>query len=726
MESIQVPFKPKARIMELLGEQLIRSHVLALFELIKNSYDAFSTEATVRMLDVCNGKDGFIEVEDNGSGMSFETVRDVWMEPGHPNRQIEREKLVKSGNPNLVRLPVGEKGVGRFAAHRLGSDITLVTRSQDRKEVVLEINWENFSKNNYLEEALVKIFEREAQVFKGEHTGTRITVGSLKHHWRRGDVRKLYRQTASMTNPSVSNKTIDKFKVNFEIFPNSEWLDDLLDPSEIHEHAMFKFNFYYNDNGYRYEYKFEPLRALKSDYGDKIVEREISVEREYSEFYTLCPPDEDESSWGKRKKRKRRPRLSGPMGVGVGPIHGSIIGFDLDPEIKRRYLKDEAGGITDYMRDNGGVRVYRDGLRVYEYGEPGNDWLGLDHRRTQAPTKRLGNRILLGEIHLDIRESEQLQEKTSREGFIENEAYHELKYAILCALTDFEAERNKDKSKIRSLFNSSETDSLPSTKKKTVEGLLVELKRTANDKNAAPEIKTLITQVGEAYSEARDALLSASGAGLGLITVFHELERGIRTLHRSINKGIDHSSLTQQSNDLIAMFKGVMYLVSKKSMETINASEIVKLALLTQQLRWKRHKVTVVNGFENSPNDDFNVKCIRRMIITTLVNIIDNALYWMDQSESESVLWVGPSHELEGPSIIVADSGPGFIDDPEDMTEPFFSRRQEGMGVGLYYADWVMRSHGGRLSFPQRSDIEVPKATNGAIIGLVFNKKETA
>lgn len=724
MKNTKTPFKPKARLMELLGEQLIRSHILALFELVKNSYDAFSTETTIRMLDVSNGKDGFIEVEDNGSGMSFEVVRDIWMEPGHPNRQKQRETIINNSDPGIIRLPVGEKGVGRFAAHRLGTNITLVTRSANCEEVIVEIDWEKFASNNYLEKALVEISERPAKVFTGDKTGTRITIGSLKQAWKRGDIRKLYRQTNSMTMPSVLEEKADNFKVNFEIFPNREWLEDLLDPSEINDHSMFRFDFTFDNEGYRYKYSFTPLPGIKADYGDSISERVVELERKHSEFFTLCPPGGDSGTWGKRKKRPERPKLSGEHSIGTGAIKGSILGFDLDPEIKRRYLKDEAGGITDYMRDNGGIRVYRDGLRVYEYGEPGNDWLGLDHRRTQSPTKRLGNRIMLGELHLDLKESSLLKEKTSREGFIENDAYQELRYAALCALADFETERNKDKTKLRNALSSQPNSYIHPIKKKSVEGLLKELKETAKTRDSSPEVINLIDQVGSAYTEARDALLSSAGAGLGLITVFHELERGMRGLHRSIDRQIDHKTLIEQSNDLIAMFKGVMYLVSKKSMETISASELVRLALSTQKLRWNRHNVKVLNGFDNLTNDDFNIRCIRRMAITTIVNIVDNALYWMDQDEDENILWVGPSHDLEGPAIIIADSGPGFLDDPEDMTEPFFSRRPEGMGVGLYYSDWVMRSHAGRLAFPNRNDIDIPRAVNGAVVALVFNKKD--
>lgn len=90
------------------------------------------------------------------------------------------------------------------------------------------------------------------------------------------------------------------------------------------------------------------------------------------------------------------------------------------------------------------------------------------------------------------------------------------------------------------------------------------------------------------------------------------------------------------------------------------------------------------------------------------------------------ILWARTIHLrldpdfAEGPAIIVADNGPGFSDDPERLTRPFFSRRPDGMGVGLYYANLVMELNGGRLAFPSADEAEVPVGYDGAVLALVF------
>lgn len=116
MQKKTTSFRPKARIMELLGEQLIKNHTLALFELVKNSYDADASEVNLNLVNI-DKDNGTIIVKDDGYGMSFQTVTEVWMEPAHGHKL---EKRIKGIRTEKGRLQVGEKGVGRA-----GSDQTL-------------------------------------------------------------------------------------------------------------------------------------------------------------------------------------------------------------------------------------------------------------------------------------------------------------------------------------------------------------------------------------------------------------------------------------------------------------------------------------------------------------------------------------------------------------------------------------------------------------------------
>ena len=136
-----------------------------------------------------------------------------------------------------------------------------------------------------------------------------------------------------------------------------------------------------------------------------------------------------------------------------------------------------------------------------------------------------------------------------------------------------------------------------------------------------------------------------------------------------------------------------------------------------------------MNGLEHG-NKDFTVECSRRLVVASLMNFIDNSIYWLQAAgRSERRIFIGTSRELDGgPCIVVADNGPGFQDEPEALVQPFFSRRPDGMGLGLYLADQAAQRHSatghkGRLRFPQRGDISLPSGFTGAVVAFQFPKE---
>ena len=190
-------FRPRARLLPLLGDQLIRDARLAVFELVKNSYDADASRVTVLLERVASPESGRIVVSDDGEGMDYTTVTNVWLEPGTDYRTLQREHGVRTARHH--RLPLGEKGVGRFAAHKLGRRIRLTTRSAGQTEVTVDIDWDELATNEYLDQVSVKVLQRKPERFTGRATGTEIEVRSLREPWTRSSVRNLYRSVASIS-----------------------------------------------------------------------------------------------------------------------------------------------------------------------------------------------------------------------------------------------------------------------------------------------------------------------------------------------------------------------------------------------------------------------------------------------------------------------------------------------------------------------------------------------
>src|SRR5258707_13907759 len=79
MSDDKLIFSVKPRLLRLLGDQLIKDANLAVFELVKNAYDADATRCIVTLENPTEKSRARITVHDDGVGMDEETLVDVWM-----------------------------------------------------------------------------------------------------------------------------------------------------------------------------------------------------------------------------------------------------------------------------------------------------------------------------------------------------------------------------------------------------------------------------------------------------------------------------------------------------------------------------------------------------------------------------------------------------------------------------------------------------------------------
>lgn len=686
----------------LLGDQLIRDPGIAVFELVKNAYDADSPDATVTMSNIMDEKLGEIIIQDSGTGMDYDTVTGVWMEPGTDYRA--RQRQLGERTPKYHRLPLGEKGVGRFAAHKLGNHIKLITRKRNNPEIFVEIDWTKYSEHKYLEEIPVRIREREPRVFTGGKTGTRIEISALRNIWNRGMVRDLARAMNSICSPFENlrkreNRVVKgEFKARLLLPENSEWLTGILTVDKVLEYALFQAHCDICDSSLSYDYEFIPYPAME----DRVQPRSVSHK-------DLPIKSEEDIDFDLLKKH-------------VGPIHIDFYIYDLETKVLALGVSDRTG-LKKFLRENGGIRVYREGIRVYDYGEPGNDWLNLGALRVNKPVWKLSNNIVIGAVSLNFGENIVfdtdrnlgLIEKTNREGFVENATYRAYWQAVTYTLAQITNERNVDKKRIRTAYSSRKL-------KEPVLEDLSELRELVERRNLTDELGPFLDRIENDFIAIRDNFLVSASAGLSLATVIHEVEKGVDELKHAVEEEQPSQRIVTLAKHVADLIEGFGSLMRKSAATREKASDLISQAIFNTQLRLKVHKIKPVF---NESQDDFEIKCSRRLIIATLMNLIDNSIWWLDNKygEAENVkrIYISTSKELkDGPAIIVADNGPGFLDPPEYLIEPFISRKPDGMGLGLHIADQVMRVQSGRLMFPEPGDLSLPEGFNGAIVALVF------
>ena len=707
LTEISQPFRPRARVLQLLGDELIGSPRLAVFELVKNAYDADANEAVVK-IDLASKSEPVITVTDDGEGMSLDVLRSVWLVPGDDHRRKQREERTRS--PKHHRLPLGEKGLGRFAVHKLGNRIRLTTRARDCDECVVDIDWNELIAKPYLDEAPVKITVRPAEVFTGEKTGTRIEVRELRPPiWTRAEVRRLFTQITSICSPF---KEPGGFRATLIVPGKGSWIEGLPDFAEIIDRAIWKFVFLLEDGKFDWTYEFRQVPGF--NLGRRLVSKDGDG---------LKLPRMTRSG-----RTDRKVVADAATTRGIGPILGEFHVFDRDREVLRRL--GDTRLLTRYLDENGGIRVYRDGIRVYNYGERGDDWLGLDLRRVNIPTRRVSRNIILGAAHLSLGSSDGLIEKTNREGFVDNDACDRLRQIVLGALGALEEERQIDKERIRR-FTEKPSDPTVSRIEKPIQ----ELRRALAKHEVADTFERYVAKIEQDYVNMQETLLTAGMSGLNLAVVFHEVERGVRALHQVIVDGRDLEGAANQAQELMRVLDGFSTLLRRDSKKRYRAHELVSAARKFNVLRLRHHRIQFFCPLLENVSLDFASTFSFGLVLGALNNLIDNALYWLrvkwpeiseDGKTSERRLYVGTSTDFEhGPAVVVADNGTGFQGDaPDHLVRPFFTRKPDGMGLGLYYANLAMELNGGHLAFPGRDEVDIPDEYDGAVVAMIFKARK--
>lgn len=424
-------FVPSARLQQFLGRELIADPNLAVAEFIKNGYDAGATEVYVDFqVAGLRPVEQTILITDNGTGMDLDGFKANWMHPGFSYKAAgipSRRMHARADTPQTrrkARIPIGEKGIGRLAAGRLGERLHVFTRRR-RRDPWLHVlfDWSAFKDMNMpLSKVPIRYdFETEPEEARVD-TGTIIQIDELTLNWAG---RVPGRKSAGRSDSRVGRLRQD---LEILILPLEPLSDDfrVLLASDLSPHGPFLGRVTPADMQlmeYRYDFTVERARAgirvTRQVVRSAVLADRIGQPRSTEDAVTITAathPTDDPTSH--------------PGSLECGTFHGTIYYAPWSGSARR--LQD--------LRIQPGVFVYRDGIRVEPYGGADDDWLGAQARKaSRQGYAAIQPKQLYGFVAISKRTNPELVDMSNRQGLVENEAFEDFVTHARAEFRNFES-----------------------------------------------------------------------------------------------------------------------------------------------------------------------------------------------------------------------------------------------------------------------------------------------
>jgi signal transduction histidine kinase len=753
-----IPFTVSARAARLIGQENFSNAEGAVIELVKNSYDA---DASVCVVIVDMLKDS-LYIIDNGEGMTLDIIKNNWMIIGTDNKKNEFRTTNR-------RVKTGAKGIGRFALDRLGQTCEMITKTKDSKEGIRwKVNWSEFDVkgrnigqvnaeieklsdleiSNTLSEILKKFPIGDEFLNNWEkNQGTIIKVNNLKDEWSDKNILELY-SNLEMLVPPIDESLFSIWLFNGENIEEfgkieSARCDDYDYKLEavVDEERNVTIKLFRNELTIK---GLEELDFFKETELSKDLYSKSTFEKEYLEFKQKLEnliPGYEEIDYSKNLDK-------------IGPFRFSFYfmkrggGQEKKDEGTSKYpykhinYRDRASWLNKF----GGIKIYRDNFRVRPYGETKSssfDWLDLGKRALSNPTvTRPGYRVrpqqIYGIVNISRIDNINFEDKSSREGLQENDAFSVFKEIITAIINKFENDRNQI---LMSLNNIYKKKNKEAAAKALADKKLEEEEKgqsSSDDKDSAETFKEAYKAVKGELEEIKDEqklLKVLASAGLIVTSFAHELKNlSDRIVPRTDDlKEILENLINNQALEKLEDFNNPMIMLSDMRSQDQRLKHWLDFALAAvrknKRTRRKIEMVSYINNLQRMWSSLLSRRHIELEINKSnflevyfsgheidldgiFNNLIANSVDAFRRADADDnrKISLGFAFDIKtGINVTYEDTGPGLSDDiidPNQIFEPFFTTKRDkktgertGTGLGMWIVKSTLDEYEGEIIF---------------------------
>jgi len=655
---------------KLLGRELITDRITAIFELVKNCYDANAENVLIQFVNVENlSPKSTIIIKDDGIGMSADDIKNKWMVIGTNSK---REQTVSPHPYN--RVYIGEKGIGRFAVEKLGSHLKMRTKKEaDNFWNILEIDWNKYEK--IFKEQTSKapdFFTDIDNPFWTEsgiesEKGTELIISGLREIWTEKDIKRVLNELSKLISPFKQlkypfNIKIDLKKEN-EIFFNPIQVESMTLEQAVSESFILN-------------YDLVEKRQQVIRHQDGIL---IKSEEEFREF---------------------------------GPVKFGLYYFDTTAKEKfRKKYKD-----SPYSID--GIKIYRDGIIATPFAEyeeskdKKRDIIGIDKRRWSGFWDKLNSRDLIGILEITKEHNPYIIDATNRQDFLDNNEYRRLKEFIIEQITELEKylsfKKDENRKAISNELKESENDlELFSQQVKELESKHPDLKNDLNLlKKQAEKTRVSIKKAIKSHEDLKKEAIRKENLYLSMLSLQEfssEFAHAVRTGLSKIKARAEFFIKRFPNPKYDTFFKQYAHDIYIQLKRTVKASDFMlsysKSNIAPEELDIKE----VINSVFEHYQDIFekeNIKTIvdiksviftfnRKFFEDIFENLLTNSIKAMDKNDKK-IIKCSSIDENDKFVLYFSDNGRGIADeDKPKIFEVYFTTTAEdgGGGLGLWIVE---------------------------------------